>query len=58
MVNGAMSDTQKAVEGAVNEAINKVLVKKRSSAEEETSHAKKTKLNINSLIDCSGVVFD
>ena len=61
VVNGATSATQKAVEGAVNEAINKVTVlgKKRSSPspqEEETSPAKK--INISSLIDGSGIVFD
>ena len=60
VVNGAKSATQKAVEGAVHEAINKVTVwgKKRSSPEEEASLARKTKLNINSLIDGSGNAFD
>ena len=38
VVDGATSATQKAVEGAVNKV--KVLGKKRSSQEEEASHAK------------------
>ena len=50
-MNGATSATQKAVEGAVNEAIIKVKVlgKKRRHMQEEASHAKKSKLNINSF---------
>ena len=60
VVNGATSATQNAVEGAVNETINKVKVlgKRRSSQEEEASHAKKTKININRFIDGSGIVLD
>ena len=58
VVTGATSATQKAVEGAANEAINKVKVLGSSPPpqEEETSPAKK--INISSLIDGSGIVFD
>ena len=60
VVNGATSATQNAVEGTVNEAINKVKVLGKrmlpSPQEEETSPAKK--INISSLIDGSGIVFD
>ena len=67
VVNGATSATQKAVEGAVNEAINTHVkpyisskLKKRPavSREEVAVETKRPKLNINDLIDGSGIVFD
>ena len=68
VVNGATSATQEAVKGAINETINgyvkpyisSKLKKKRpvSSIEEEVVESKRPKLNINDLINGSGIVFD
>ena len=67
VVNGATSATQKAVEGAVNEAINGYVkpyisskLKKRPAPKEatEASKTKKSKVNINDLINGSGIIFD
>lgn len=62
VVNGATSATQKAVEGAVNEAIKTYvkpkLSKKRAAAEEVVVEPKKSKIDINNLINGAGIVFD
>ena len=69
VVNGATSATKKAVEEGVNEVIskakpyilNKLRRLKRSHPKDESGERKdlkKTKININSLIDGSGIVFD
>ncbi len=81
VVNGATSATQKAVEGAVKEAINTVkpyvkdslqkLVSRKGPHNTSTTttttitpppssgyNVKKSKININSLIDGSGIVLD
>ena len=67
VVNGATSTVQKAAEGAVNEAINSVkpyvkkklfVGQKRSPIQIETVQNKIPKIDINSLIDGSGIVFD
>ena len=77
VVNGATSATQKAVEGAVKEAINTVkpyvkdslqkLVSRKRPHNTTTTitpppysgyNVKKSKININSLIDGSGIVLD
>ena len=54
VVNRATSATYKAVEGAANEAINKVKVLgKKRTQEGEASYTKQSKINIASLIgDC------
>ena len=52
VVNRATSTTQKVVEGAVNEAINKVnVLEKKRTQEGEASYTKQSKINIASLID-------
>ena len=65
VVNGATSTVQKAAEGVVNEAINtvkpyvkKLVGQKRSPIPLETVKSEKPKIDINSLIDGSGIVFD
>ena len=77
VVNGATLVTQRAVEGAVNEAINtatpyvkesvkKLISRKRPHTSTTTTttticseyNVKKSKININSLINGSGIVLD
>ena len=58
VVNGATSATQKAIEGAVNEVIKERVKKRSASDREEAIKSKKSKININDLIDGSGIVFD
>ena len=70
MVNGATNATKKAVEDTVNDAINNkvkpYMIKKLTSKRKPTSvpggddeeSRKKLKVNINSLIDGSGIVLD
>ena len=68
VVNGATNATKKAVEDTVNEAINNkvkpYMIKKLTSKRKPTSTLgddgvrKKLKVDINSLIDGSGIVLD
>ena len=66
VVKGATSTVQKATESAVNEAINSVkpyvkklvVGQKRPPISIETVQNKIPKIDINSLIDGSGIVFD
>ena len=68
VVNGANNATKKAVEDTVNDVINnkvkpymiKKLTGKRkpTSVQDEEGVRKKLKVNINSLIDGSGIVLD
>ena len=65
-VNGSTSATKKAVEDTVNTAINKaksyttqkVLKRKQEGVEPIISSSKKPKININTLINGSGIVLD
>ena len=67
VVNGATSATKKVLEDSVDSAINKAksyinnkpLKRKQENKEQSfTPNNKKSKININTLIDGSGIVFD
>lgn len=65
VVNGATNATKKAVEETANSAFNKVksyaskkTVKRKQTDSKDIPAVKKPKININTLIDGSGIVLD
>ena len=58
VVNGATAATQKATERALTEAVNIISKRNVHVPELSTTTSKKPKLDINSLIDGTGIVFD